>query len=325
MSTLTTPPPDIFSARDDVPRLRKALKKGIRCKTSVVIEILAHRDSTQRDLILQEYETTYSEPLTKRISSELHGNLKKAMLLWMDEPANRDATVARQALTSPLVDYQAITEVICSRSPSQIRRFKEVYQKVYHTRLERDIEDSLSGDLKKLLHEYISVPRYEGPEFDQEIVEKDAMDLYKAGEGKMLGTNEKTFIRIFSDRSRAHLAAIAKAYERSNGHSLEKALKNETSGYFERGLFAILRCATNPALYFAKILRKAMKGLGTDDSRLIRVIVTRTEIDMEQIKEAYLSRYEKSLSNAVRSDTSGHYKDFLLSLIGSDDMETRVL
>ncbi|XP_054808251.1 annexin D5-like isoform X2 [Prosopis cineraria] len=295
MSTLTTLPPDTFSARDDVGRLRKALKKGMRCKTSIVIEILAHRDSAQRDLILQEYETAYSEPLTKRISSELHGNLKKAMLLWMDEPANRDATVARQALTSSLVDYQAITEVICSRSPSQIRRFKEVYQKVYHTRLERDIEDYLSGDLKK-----------------------DAMDLYKAGERKMLGTDEKTFIRIFSDRSRTHLAAIAKAYERNNGNSLEKAIKKETHGYFERGLLAILRCATNPALYFAKILRKSMKGFGTDDSRLIRVIVTRTEVDMEQIKEAYLSRYGKPLASTVRSDTSGHYKDFLLSLIGGD-------
>ncbi|KAI9074107.1 hypothetical protein K1719_043952 [Acacia pycnantha] len=103
------------------------------------------------------------------------------------------------------------------------------------------------------------------------------------------------------------------------------ALKKETSGYFERGLFTILRRATNLALYFAKVLRKAMKGLRTDDSRLIRVIVTRTEIDMEQKKEAYLSRYEKPLANVVRSDTSGHYKDFLLSLISSDDMETRVL
>ncbi|KAI9118257.1 hypothetical protein K1719_010589 [Acacia pycnantha] len=260
MSTLTTPPPNTFYARDDVPRLHKALKKGIRCKTSVVIEILAHRDSAQRDLILQEYETHILNPLPNVSVQNFMGISRKQYFFgWMNLPIG------------------------------MLRRFKEVYQKVYHTRLERDIEDYLSGDLKK-----------------------------------MLGTNEKTFIRIFSDEQ-THLVAIAKAYERNNGHSLEKALKKETSGYFERGLFAILRCATNPALYFAKVLRKAMKGLGTDDSRLIRVIVTRTEIDMEQIKEAYLSRYEKPLANAVRSDTSGHYKDFLLSLIGSDDMETRVL
>jgi len=61
-----------------------------------------------------------------------------------------------------------------------------------------------------------------------------------------------------------------------------------------------------------------MKGVGTQDRRLIRVIVTRTEIDMQHIKIAYYKKYGKPLTSAVRSDTSGHYKDFLLSLIGSD-------
>lgn len=61
-----------------------------------------------------------------------------------------------------------------------------------------------------------------------------------------------------------------------------------------------------------------MKGLGTDDSRLTRVIVTRTEIDMCQIKEAYYTKYGKTLTQAVRADTSGHYRDFLLALLGSD-------
>ena len=71
-------------------------------------------------------------------------------------------------------------------------------------------------------------------------------------------------------------------------------------------------------LVILQILRKSMKGVGTDDSRLIRVIVTRTEIDMQYIKEAYYTKYEKPLTHAVRSDTTGHYKDFLLQLIGSD-------
>jgi len=61
-----------------------------------------------------------------------------------------------------------------------------------------------------------------------------------------------------------------------------------------------------------------MKGIGTDDGRLIRVIVTRTEIDMQRIKAAYYSRYGKPLTHAVKSDTSGHYEDFLISLLGTD-------
>lgn len=73
----------------------------------------------------------------------------------------------------------------------------------------------------KLLVAYISVPRYEGPEYDQAMVQKDAEALYKAGE-KKLGTDEKVFIQIFSERSRAHLVAVGSAYQSLYGHSLEK-------------------------------------------------------------------------------------------------------
>lgn len=72
-----------------------------------------------------------------------------------------------------------------------------------------------------MLVAYISVPRYEGPEYDQAMVQKDAELLYKAGE-KKLGTDEKVFIQIFSERSRAHLVAVGSAYQSLYGHSLEK-------------------------------------------------------------------------------------------------------
>lgn len=64
------------------------------------------------------------------------------------------------------------------------------------------------------------------------------------------------------------------------------------------------------------MLYKSMKGIGTFDTRLIRVIVTRTEIDMQYIKAEYYKKYHKSLNDAVHSDTSGHYRTFLLSLLG---------
>lgn len=59
-----------------------------------------------------------------------------------------------------------------------------------------------------------------------------------------------------------------------------------------------------------------MKGLGTDDTTLIRVIVTRTEIDMQYIKAEYHKKYKKTLNDAVKSETSGNYQTFLLSLLG---------
>lgn len=41
-----------------------------------------------------------------------------------------------------------------------------------------------------------------------------------------------------------------------------------------------------------------MQGLGTDDTTLMRVIVTKTEIDMQYIKPEYYKKYKKSLNDA---------------------------
>lgn len=44
--------------------------------------------------------------------------------------------------------------------------------------------------------------------------------------------------------------------------------------------------------------------------------MTRAEKDMEDIKEHYYRRNSVTLENAVAKETSGDYKDFLLTLLG---------
>ncbi|XP_008789244.2 annexin D5 [Phoenix dactylifera] len=316
MSTLSVPPV-LSSPRQDAIDLYKAFK-GFGCDSAAVVNILAHRDATQRALIQQEYRAMYSSELINRLSSELSGNLKKAMLLWVLDPPGRDATVLRQALSGDVIDLQAATEVICSRTPSMIQIIKQTYYAKFGAYLEHDIHRQTSGDHQKLLLAYVGTPRYEGPEVDHIMVANDAKALFKAGE-KRLGTDEKIFIRIFSERSAAHLAAVSSSYFHTYGSSLEKAVKSETSGNFEVALLTILRCAENPAKYFAKVLRKAMKGLGTNDTTLIRIVVSRTEIDMQYIKAEYHKKYNKPLRDAIHSETSGHYRTFLLSLVGPNN------
>ncbi|GAB2292736.1 hypothetical protein Dimus_026972 [Dionaea muscipula] len=311
MTTLSIPPYPP-SPRDDATQLYRAFK-GFGCDTATVINILAHRDATQRTHIQYEYKIMYSEELTKRLAKELSGKLEQAILLWLQDPAGRDAEVLRQALIRN--DLSAATEVICSRTPSQIQIIKQIYYTKFGSYLEHDLEPSTSGDHKKLLLAYVSIPRYEGLEVDRAMAEVDAKALYKAGE-KRMGTDENTFIRIFSERSRAHLAAVISSYHGMHHKSLKKAVKSETSDLFRYALLTILACAENPGRYFAKVLRKAMKGLGTDDTTLIRVIVTRTELDMQYIKAEYHKKYKKTLNDAVHSETSGDYRAFLLALLG---------
>jgi len=59
-----------------------------------------------------------------------------------------------------------------------------------------------------------------------------------------------------------------------------------------------------------------MKGLGTKDDDLIRVITTRAEFDMYYIKQEFIVMTNKPLEQVIASETSGDYQHFLLSLVG---------
>lgn len=61
---------------------------------------------------------------------------------------------------------------------------------------------------------------------------------------------------------------------------------------------------------------KSMKGLGTDDTTLVRIVVARADVDMGAIKQRFHAAYGKSLGEWIADDTSGNYEKLLLRLIG---------
>jgi annexin A7/11 len=58
-----------------------------------------------------------------------------------------------------------------------------------------------------------------------------------------------------------------------------------------------------------------MKGFGTRDTDLIRIIVTRSEVDLADIRNEYGRMYGTPLESAITGDCSGAYKDGLIALV----------
>ncbi|VDO66690.1 unnamed protein product [Onchocerca flexuosa] len=56
-------------------------------------------------------------------------------------------------------------------------------------------------------------------------------------------------------------------------------------------------------------------GLGTDDEHLIRIIVSRSEIDLALIREEFERMYKKPLIEWIKSDCSGPYRDALVVIV----------
>lgn len=55
--------------------------------------------------------------------------------------------------------------------------------------------------------------------------------------------------------------------------------------------------------------------MGTKESVLNRIIITRSEIDLVQIKSAYKTLYRRDFERDISSDTSGDYEKLLLEIL----------
>lgn len=58
------------------------------------------------------------------------------------------------------------------------------------------------------------------------------------------------------------------------------------------------------------------QGAGTDEKTLTRVMVSRSEIDLLNIRQEFVEKYDKSLYQAIEGDTSGHFLKALLAICG---------
>ncbi|XP_065315403.1 annexin A7-like [Gordionus sp. m RMFG-2023] len=56
-------------------------------------------------------------------------------------------------------------------------------------------------------------------------------------------------------------------------------------------------------------------GLGTNDNALIRIMTTRSEVDLDSIKNAYYSKYNKFMEKSIRRDVSGKFQALLVAVI----------
>jgi hypothetical protein len=64
----------------------------------------------------------------------------------------------------------------------------------------------------------------------------------------------------------------------------------------------------------ARELRRAMKGLGTDEKTLIRIFSSRSKEQLQIIAQQYSALFGRNLEHDVSSETSGNFRKLLIGL-----------
>ena len=72
---------------------------------------------------------------------------------------------------------------------------------------------------------------------------------------------------------------------------------------------AIVYTMLSPSEYFTIRVKDAIKGFGTNDNLLMRVLISKDEIDMHQFKSFYSKLYGKNMVSDIKTDIGGIIKN----------------
>uniref|UniRef100_A0A8C1NV37 Annexin n=1 Tax=Cyprinus carpio TaxID=7962 RepID=A0A8C1NV37_CYPCA len=316
-----------FNVSEDVAALRKAID-GIGTTEKTLIDILTHRSSSQKQAISKAYEETTKRILVNDLKGDTSGKFEKLLVALARSPALNDAKWLIKAMktfsnnlkqiSGAGTDTNILIEILASRTNKQIKELSAVYAEQTKKTLVQNLKTEVSGDFGKAILLLAEGARDESTNVNADKAKEDAKALYQAGE-KRLGTDESKFIEILCKRSIPHLRQTILEYKNISGKTLQKSIEKEMSGKLEDLLVAVVKCVMSTPAYFAEKIYKSMKGAGTDENTLTRVMVSRGEIDMLDIRAEFKKLYQRSLYKEISSDVSGNYGDCLKMICGGED------
>jgi len=308
-------PAPSFNPVNDAKTLHDAIA-GFGTDEGKIISVLCHRVGAQRSIVAYNYLNKYGKSLIHDLDGDLSGSFGDICDSLTYTLTDYLAIELHRILGKTLSDALSVQEVLISRSKADIENIKTSYGNRYQKTLKHDIESTFYGSSNQLLSTLLDGARAEdNTPIDQNLVRRDVQDLYNAGQG-MSGTNEAVFVNIFAARSYNHLNSVYSLYASSYGSTIESVIKSEFSLDIEDQLLDIVQRSKSKVTYFAYRLYQTLAGAGTKDHSLSRLIISRCETDLGDIKIKYQRLFGHSLADDVSGDSSGDFKKALLNLIG---------
>ena len=278
-----------------------------------IISILSTTSNLDRQIIRLFYKKKYANPIQLDIKCQLSSDLRDLTIDLFDLPYEYDARELHRALTSSKKEEKTIIEIIITRPRSHIVLVQKNYKKFYNTSLKNDILNLNNKEFSEFLIALLSSQRPSTQTIEINEAYNIAKDIIKNGI-KQYGINVDLFKKVFVDKSREDLILISRAFFDLYKKSLYESVDKEISGKNKMIIKDILFGLITPAQYFSKKAYKAMKGPGTDENTLFRVIISRTEIDMDDIREYYFRDWNTDLRNDIDGDCSGAFGQILMNL-----------
>ncbi len=210
-------------------------------------------------------------------------------------------------------DFETVLEILTSKTNDELKVIEKVYKLDTGNDLRNDILKEYKGVIGKNLVLMFDTVRSNNSRLRKNECERLAKLLVEK-EPKLWVEDEKIFKDIFLMKSPEELVLIARYYFNITGNNLaevaDKKLKDKNQLLIKEILFNNIM----PHELFAEKIYTSMKGIGTNEEKLSRALVSRCEIDMPLIREMYEYKYTTPMTEDIIGDNSGMYQKLCIFL-----------
>ena len=290
----------------DVEDLKKLIEN---MDYSAMTDFVTKKSHKELMKLRQIYKIKFGIDLMPELKSNLPGIYKKTVLALFTDPVEYDIDTIYKCMKSDTSKNELI-EIFASRPDWYLIKIKNLYAKKYNLDLEVQIKEGTLDDFKKLLLGILQCQRSTNEAPDLDYCKRVAEDLEQEESEKL--TVDSTINIIFIQSSPQEMLTISKEYNKSTQKLITETIDKNFKGDVKRLLKAILIAKISPSEYYANLIYEAISGSLLDECA--RLLVTRAEVDLNQIKKYYKKLYENEITDDIRSKDSNEYTNLLIEI-----------
>ena len=274
---------------------------------SSMTDFITRKTHKERMRLRQIYKQKFDKDLMSDLKSSFAGIYLKIILGLFTDPVEFDIDYIYKCLKED-ASYNILIEIFASRPDWYLNKIKNLYQRKYNIELEEHIKEGTLDDFKKLLLQILQSERSTNQSPDVDQCKKLAEDLEQE-ESENLTVDSPIINSIFIKSSPQELVSISKEYNKSTQKLITQTINEHFKGNVKNLLNAILMAKISPSEYYANVIHESID----DEDIILKVIISRAEIDFTQIKKYYLKLYENNVVNDIKKD-SHEYTNLLVAI-----------
>uniref|UniRef100_A0A1I7VR40 Annexin n=1 Tax=Loa loa TaxID=7209 RepID=A0A1I7VR40_LOALO len=293
---------------------RKKMLYVVDTNEKVIIEVTVGHNNFQRQRIMNTYEYLYSRVLMDDLKDELGG-------FFLDTISALFIPAHNHKLNRAIA-----VEIACTRTTTQMKAIKNAYQTAFSNTLEKDVVVKVEGMFGVMLRLLLCSSRDEEINETNTLIEEHANLIVKDSNGiEKISHNVELFEKLFIGHSWKHIAKVIDTIDAKlggNGHFVETQItyNGNIPDDIKNMLLTIVKISRNTQWYFAERLHDALSSSKPDYRTIMRVIVSRSEIDLSNICHEYKQHYNHSLFPDIRKICRGEYYRLLTSILSEQQL-----